>query len=396
MAGGGEDGTDDGRTEARGPDGEANGRGAEGAEPRHDCVGNGTGDRVGSLSTADVSVEPYSLPLSRPLSTARGTIESRRGFLVRVRTEGAVGVGEAAPLPDFTESYEACEATLATASDHAADEGLDAAHHAIDADAHPAAAHGLAAACLDAVGKAVDQPLYRLLGGEDCGRIPVNAVVGDGDPDQTADRAAAAVEGGFDCVKVKVGAREPAADAARLRAVRTAIGSAPTLRADANGAWSRGQAEAAMEAFDGLDLQYVEQPLPRGDLQGCGALRDGPVPIAIDEGLTVHGVDEVLAARAADAIVVKPMVHGSPAAALAVATAALDAGLTATVTTTVDAVVARTAAVHVAGSLPEVTAAGLATAARLTADLGPDPAPVTDGTIAVPQEPGLGVGEVST
>ncbi|MEF8855580.1 MAG: enolase C-terminal domain-like protein, partial [Haloarculaceae archaeon] len=158
----------------------------------------------------------------------------------------------------------------------------------------------------------------------------------------------------------------------------------------------RGQAEAAMEAFDGLDLQYVEQPLQRGDLQGCGVLRDGPVPIAIDEGLTVHGVDEVLAARAADAIVVKPMVHGSPAAALAVATAALDAGLTATVTTTVDAVVARTAAVHVAGSLPEVTAAGLATAARLTADLGPDPAPVTDGTIAVPQEPGLGVGEVST
>jgi len=55
------------------------------------------------------------------------------------------------------------------------------------------------------------------------------------------------------------------------------------------------------------------------------------------------------------------------------------------VTTTVDGVVARTAAVHVAAAIPDVAPCGLATAELLAEDLGPDPAPVDDGRISVPQ-----------
>jgi L-alanine-DL-glutamate epimerase-like enolase superfamily enzyme len=57
----------------------------------------------------------------------------------------------------------------------------------------------------------------------------------------------------------------------------------------------------------------------------------------------------------------------------------------------VDAVVARTAAVHVVAALPDVAPCGLATAGLLGEDLGPDPAPVTDGRITVPQDPGIGI-----
>jgi L-alanine-DL-glutamate epimerase-like enolase superfamily enzyme len=85
---------------------------------------------------------------------------------------------------------------------------------------------------------------------------------------------------------------------------------------------------------------------------------------------------------------VRPMVLGlhlrGPAAARR-------AGVTAVVTTTVDAAVARTAAVHLAASLGDVPACGLSTAERLDADLAPDPAPVRDGAITVPQTRGHGV-----
>jgi L-alanine-DL-glutamate epimerase-like enolase superfamily enzyme len=54
-------------------------------------------------------------------------------------------------------------------------------------------------------------------------------------------------------------------------------------------------------------------------------------------------------------------------------------------------VVARTAAVHVAAAIPDVRACGLATADRLESDLGPDPCPVEEGRISVPQDPGLGL-----
>lgn len=339
-----------------------------------------------------LGVAPYSLPLAEPLETARGTMETREGFVVRVRSGG---IGEAAPLSAFTESPAACEEALETARTVAAEEGIEAANDALDSDATPAAVHGVAGATLDAAAKAVDEPLYRLLGGEARERLPVNAVVGDGQPEETASAAGEAVGNGFDCVKVKIGARSPAEDAERLRAVRNAVGKQVTLRADANGAWSRPEAERALEALAPLDLQYVEQPLAPADLAGLAALRGSDVPIAIDEGLTVHDVSAVLEAGAADALIVKPMAHGSPTAARAIATAGLEAGLTVTVTTTIDAVVARTAAVQVAASLPDVAACGLATADRLASDLGPDPAPVEDGRIQVPQAPGLGVEEVS-
>lgn len=349
-----------------------------------------------------VTVERYALPLSRPLETADATLETRTGFLVRVdpaetETGGdhATGVGEAAPLPPFTESQSACERALEEAASVAEEAGLEAAHDDLDDATTPAAAHGLTTATLDAAATAVGQPLYRLLGGDRRDRIPVNAVVGDASTAVTADAAAAAVDAGFECVKVKVGARTPDDDVDRLAAVRDAVGPAVTLRADANGAWSRDEAERALDGLSDADLQYVEQPLPPGDLEGLASLRTGTVPVAIDEGLSVTGVDEVVATGAADAVIVKPMAHGSPASARAAAMTAIEAGLTVTVTTTIDAVVARTAAVHVAASLPTVVACGLATADRLAADLGPDPAPVADGSITVPQAPGLGIEEVS-
>jgi L-alanine-DL-glutamate epimerase-like enolase superfamily enzyme len=59
------------------------------------------------------------------------------------------------------------------------------------------------------------------------------------------------------------------------------------------------------------------------------------------------------------------------------------------VTTTVDAAPARTAAVHVASTIPDVRPCGLATAGALESDLVPDPAPVESGTVAVPAGPGV-------
>ncbi|PSP40498.1 o-succinylbenzoate synthase, partial [Halobacteriales archaeon QH_10_70_21] len=63
-----------------------------------------------------MNVEPFSLPLSRPLSTADGTIDERAGFLVRADLDGQTGVGESAPLPGWTESLDDCESALRSVS----------------------------------------------------------------------------------------------------------------------------------------------------------------------------------------------------------------------------------------------------------------------------------------
>jgi L-alanine-DL-glutamate epimerase-like enolase superfamily enzyme len=59
------------------------------------------------------------------------------------------------------------------------------------------------------------------------------------------------------------------------------------------------------------------------------------------------------------------------------------------VTTTIDAVVARTAAVHVAAAIPEIAPCGLATGSLLADDLAADPVTISEGAASVPTSGGL-------
>ncbi|GAA0657845.1 mandelate racemase/muconate lactonizing enzyme family protein [Salarchaeum japonicum] len=332
-------------------------------------------------------ISSFSLPLADSLDTAAGTITEREGFLLRSRD----GLGEATPLPGWTESHEDCRDALETA-----DAALPDWQAALDAcEGRPAARHAVSLAHLDAASRVEQEPLYRFLADDDARveSVPANATVGDAPVEGTVESAREAVASGFDCVKVKVGARPVADDVERLRAVREAVGADVELRADANAAWSADEANYVFDELAGV-VSYVEQPLAKGDLDGHAALREHDVGVALDETLTEHGIREVLAAESADAVVLKPMALGGIDRAREAALTAREAGVAAVATTTIDAVVARTAAVHLAASLPGMPACGLATAHLLDDDLAPDPAPVEDGEVSVPQEPGNLPGEV--
>ncbi|WP_340102103.1 o-succinylbenzoate synthase [Salinibaculum salinum] len=336
-----------------------------------------------------LELEPFSVELASPLATAAGTLDRREGFLVSVEYDGQHGVGEATPLPGWTESHDECRAALSRAAEIA--EELDWGI-ALAKTEQPAARHGLSLALAEARARHADRPLYRYLGDDRfIPSVPVNATIGDRPLDGTVESAAAAVAEGFDCLKLKVGARSVEEDIERLRAVRERVGDGTELRADANGAWTLDQAERAFDAFGDIDVSYVEQPLPAANLADHTRLRGGPVDVALDEALTEYSVDDILAEFAADVLVIKPMVVGGPDRAREIALTAREVGVDPIVSTTVDAVVGRTGAVHLAASIPDVRACGLATATLLAEDLSPDPAPVTDGAIEVPQGKGLGL-----
>lgn len=358
----------------------------------------------------DVSTRSFDLALATPLSTAAGEIRSRTGHLVRVRAttaagESLAGVGEATPLPGWTEGERACRDTLATVCDRVSGESLRSAWRAVNGiDDTPAARHGLAGALADLEARRDGESLAAsLAGAEPPTSVAVNATVGDAPRRETAERARAAVDEGFDCLKLKVGARPVEADLERIAAVREAVGGDVSLRVDANAAWTRPTAEQALDRIAERDLRvdYLEQPLAADDLDGHAALRDREATrpagtrIALDESLTATDPGTALSAGAADVLVLKPTALGGPDRAVAAARMALAEGVTPVVTTTVDAVVARTTAVHVAAAVEAAarapTAHGLATGSMLSEDLAPDPAPVENGRIRVPEGPGTGV-----
>jgi len=336
-----------------------------------------------------MDIEPVSLPLSSPLSTAAGTIDRRDGFLVVL--EDPPGIGEAMPLPGWTESLEACRDALETAKSVSRERGVDAALDELEAAETPAAQHGLDLAIADRRAREAGQSLARYLARSPAESVPVNATVGDATPEETADRARTAVDAGFGTIKLKAGARSIGDDVSRVRAVRAAIGPGPAIRVDANAAWSREAARRAIDELASLDVSYVEQPLPSADLDGHASLRGRGVEIALDESIREQTLADITAAEAADVLVLKPMVVGGIRQVRSLAIEANTRGIDPVLTTTIDGVVARTAAVHLAASLTIERACGLATADRLAEDIATDPAPVTDGRMCVPAGPGIGV-----
>jgi L-alanine-DL-glutamate epimerase-like enolase superfamily enzyme len=203
------------------------------------------------------------------------------------------------------------------------------------------------------------------------------------------------VAAGFHTVKLKVGAsgslRE---DVERVARVRAAIGPTMSLRLDANEAWTPKGAIATIRACEQYRLEWVEQPVAAEDIAGLAAVRRAVgTRIAADESVTgPDAVRALLAAEAADVLILKPTLAGGPVATLRLAELARAAKVDSIVTTALETGIGVTAAAHSAAVLgPGLPACGLATTALLQDDLLAQPLRVEHGRLLMPTGIGLGV-----
>ena len=140
----------------------------------------------------------------------------------------------------------------------------------------------------DANAKAKELPLYRYLGAARSAVVPAYAsggyyLAGKSERDLAAECAGYA-ERGFAAVKIKVGRVSAREDAARIAAVRAAIGPEVELFTDANNAWPDATAAIrAIRRWEEYDLGWVEgtQPArragrPRRRRRRGGAARSPP------------------------------------------------------------------------------------------------------------------------
>ena len=139
----------------------------------------------------------------------------------------------------------------------------------------------------------------------------------------------AQLDDGFGHIKVKVGL-DPG-DVRRVVRIHEAAEGRVRIRVDANQAWDVGTALSALGAWRaaGVDIEAIEQPLPRADLAGHAALRARqPVPVMLDE--SVFDVDDArraLDAGAADVVNIKLAKCGGFHAAQEIADLARAAGV---------------------------------------------------------------------
>jgi L-alanine-DL-glutamate epimerase-like enolase superfamily enzyme len=167
-------------------------------------------------------------------------------------------------------------------------------------------------ALLDLRGQASGQPVYELLGGAKNPKwIPIKFSIGLREPEETAELAAAKVREGFTAIKIKVG-KDAEKDLRRVQAVREAIGPGVRLNVDANGGWSVEAAIREIRRYEPFNLDSVEQPTPRWDIDGMAKVRASVgLPIMADESVfSVWQAEEVLRKKAADIISIYPGKNG--------------------------------------------------------------------------------------
>ena len=225
------------------------------------------------LTIASIEALPCSVPLRQPVTQGLGSVSKRDTVVVKVTTtDGLAGYGESyngrAPL-----------AIAATVNSTLRDlfTGLDAAAPTAVWDVFERrvlANHGTCGACVcamsgidlalwDVKGKALGQPLYRLLGGASR-PVPAYAggfALGYAAPGAVAEEALGQVAAGFRAVKLRLG-DTLTHDRERAGALRSALGPDVALLADANCRYSVDDVRAMVPVLAEAGAGWLEEPFP--------------------------------------------------------------------------------------------------------------------------------------
>ena len=325
-----------------------------------------------------IQYRPYQLAFREPFRIASGIFSHRQGFVIEISDRQSdyevqhIGLGEAAPLDGFgMESLIETERTLREAQRsliNAEIQNLSDIENLLKYyDRTPAAKHGIELGLLHLLSQNQDISLSQLLANSCSGkvrdRVVVNAVIGAIAPEQASIRAREYIQQGYRCLKIKVGTEDFEADLRRVEAVRSQVGNAIQIRIDANQGWSVTEAIANLKILESLQIEYVEQPVAAANLIGMAEVRRSQsILVAADESVNnLEQLHQVIKAKAADIIILKPMALGGILTAHRAAAIAFQAGLDVVVTTTIDGAIARQAAFALAAALPIKRACGLAT-----------------------------------
>jgi O-succinylbenzoate synthase len=254
---------------------------------------------------------------------------------------------------------------------------------------HEMAKAGLEMAVWDLFARRAGEPLYRLLGGRS-GTIAAGVSVGlQKDAGALVEKVAREVAAGYRRIKIKI---KPGQDKALVEAVRKRFPAVP-LMADANSAYTLEDAPLFRE-LDAHGLMMVEQPLAWDDIVDHAQLQHQiRTPVCLDESIrSPEDARKALELGACRIVNIKAGRVGGLAASVAVHDLCRARGAPVWCGGMLESGIGRLANVHLQ-TLPGFTLPGDTSAsARYFAEDLIDP-PVTvspEGTIAVPEDPGLG------
>jgi L-alanine-DL-glutamate epimerase-like enolase superfamily enzyme len=358
------------------------------------------------------AVDPFYLRMPEITTAADGTQDT---LLVRVRTEeGLEGWGECDASPLVSLAVYCCPTShgnIINLRESLVGERLEgpgdvrrlhakATRQGLDIQQIHHAYSGADIALWDLLGKRLEEPVYRLLGGGPApAKRPYASVLFGDTPEQTYEVACRLREQGFQAAKFgwgplgKGGVEE---DEALVRAAREGLGEEAELMVDAGWAWGEDDATAFERAarFAPYRLTWLEEPLAGDAIPAYGRLaaRRPAVPIAAGESAgNVRAAEDFLENAGLAFLQIDAGRIGGITPARTICEQACPRGVT-YVNHTFKSKLSLAAALHVFADAEECRyleypAAGSRLSENLAMGLERD----ADGQVRAPEKPGLGV-----
>lgn len=255
---------------------------------------------------------------------------------------------------------------------------------------HNMAKAGVEMAVWDLHARAAGLPLSKLLGGTR-DRIASGVSIGIQDSfDQLLEKIDKELAAGYQRIKIKI---KPGWDIEAVERVRAKFGQIP-LQVDANAAYSLNDAEL-LAKLDPHDLLLIEQPLDYDDVMDHATLQARiKTPVCLDESIhTVRIARDAIDAKACKIINIKPGRVGGHLASIELHDLCAANGIPVWHGGMLESGIGRAHNTHLA-SLPNFSLPGDIAASKryYQPDLIDPPIDIaSDGTIEVPQGPGIGV-----
>jgi len=225
---------------------------------------------VSSLKITKIEIMPVDIPKKKVLALSRyGKLGEGTPFefiLTRVHTdEGVNGVGECPPLPPLSPENQRVVAEMIRRWIAPNVLGMDpfdleGIWEKMDywAPTYPMAKAAIDMALWDIMGRSLNVPVYKLLGGgSNPIKMPNVALIGIDSPIKVASEGKRLVKEGYTGIRLKIG---PKRDVKCVEAMREAIGEDITLRVDCNQGYTASDAIKMIREIEQFDVELVEQP----------------------------------------------------------------------------------------------------------------------------------------
>jgi L-Ala-D/L-Glu epimerase len=297
------------------------------------------------LQPACLFWEMVTLRLHNPFHLSYGVSETRLAFILRLEGNSGLGEGTIPPYypinPQEMIAYwqEAARCLIPFPNDP----------HEVPAwvgSAGPAPARSAVDLALnDRIARRLGLPLFEMLDLPQPKVMPTSFTISIDSPEAMAQMALQIRD--YPIIKVKLGSDD---DEARLAAIRAARPDA-RLRVDANAGWTYAEAVQRLEDLLPYDLEMIEQPLARDEIDAMGQLqRICPVPIVADESVQSLQDVERLAGAGVQGINLKLMKVGGLSPGIAMLRRARDLGLRIMLGCMVETSLGTTAMAHLSGA----------------------------------------------